>query len=164
MPDVEVVVLSTSPIANLPAHFISKRQCPRRGSSYVYRRPRRNVVDALLYRVFDRNPYYCDAWDMHFYAKRGRFSRGRACRTNSVSRDRCGPEAEVLTYSRAKGLFGGVSLEGSTLRPDNDANKRVYGKDIAAKDIVLEGAVKTPPSAGALISTLNKASPAHKTA
>ena len=70
--------------------------------------------------------------------------------------------AEVLTYSRAKGLFGGVSLEGSTLRPDNDANKDLYGKKIDAKDIVLEGAVKAPPSAAKLISTLDKASPVHK--
>jgi len=68
----------------------------------------------------------------------------------------------VLTYSRAKGASG-VSLEGSTLRPDNDANKKVYGKEIAAKDIVLEGAVKAPPSAATLISTLDKASPVRKT-
>jgi len=71
-------------------------------------------------------------------------------------------KAEVLTYSRAKGLFGGVSLEGSTLRPDNDANKDLYGKKIEAKDIVLEGAVKPPSSAATLISTLQKASPVHK--
>jgi len=72
-------------------------------------------------------------------------------------------KAQILTYSRAKGAFAGVSLEGSTLRPDNDANKKVYGKEIAAKDIVLEGAVKAPPSAATLISTLDKASPVRKT-
>jgi SH3 domain-containing YSC84-like protein 1 len=71
-------------------------------------------------------------------------------------------QAEVLTYSRARGLFGGVSLEGSTLRPDNDANKDLYGKKIDAKDIVLEGAVKSPPCAVTLISTLDKASPVNK--
>ena len=71
-------------------------------------------------------------------------------------------QAEVLTYSRAKGLFGGVSLEGSTLRPDNDANKDLYGKKIDAKDIVLGGAVQAPPSAAKLISTLDKATPVHK--
>src|SRR6516165_12817197 len=49
-------------------------------------------------------------------------------------------KAEVLTYSRAKGLFGGISLEGSTLRPDNDANKDLYGKNVGAKEIVMEGA------------------------
>ena len=72
-------------------------------------------------------------------------------------------KAEVLTYSRAKGLFGGVSLAGSTLRPDNDANKHLYGKTIEAKGIVLEGAVQAPPSAATLLSTLDKASPVHKT-
>ena len=72
-------------------------------------------------------------------------------------------KAEVLTYSRAKGLFGGVSLAGSTLRPDSDANKHLYGKTIEAKGIVLEGAVQAPPSAATLLSTLDKASPVHKT-
>jgi lipid-binding SYLF domain-containing protein len=70
--------------------------------------------------------------------------------------------AEVLTYSRARGLFAGVSLEGSTLRPDNDANKDLYGRKIDAKDIVLGGAVKAPASATKLISTLDKASPVNK--
>jgi SH3 domain-containing YSC84-like protein 1 len=70
--------------------------------------------------------------------------------------------AEVLTYSRARGLFAGISLEGSTLRPDNDANKSLYGKEIDAKHIVLSGAVKAPPSAAILISTLDKASPVNR--
>ena len=70
--------------------------------------------------------------------------------------------AEVLTYSRAKGLLGGVSLEGSTLWPDNDANTDLYGKKVDAKEIVMEGVVKAPPSAATLISTLDKASPVHK--
>jgi SH3 domain-containing YSC84-like protein 1 len=69
--------------------------------------------------------------------------------------------AEVLTYSRSRGLFAGVSLEGSTLRPDNDANERLYGKKVGAKDIVLHRAVKTPPSAKLLISTLTTHSPRH---
>ncbi len=67
--------------------------------------------------------------------------------------------AEVLTYSRARGLFAGISLEGSTLRPDNDANERIYGKKIEAKEIVLHGAVPIPESARLLISTLNQHSP-----
>lgn len=71
-------------------------------------------------------------------------------------------KAEILSYSRAKGAFAGVSLEGSTLRPDNDGNKDLYGKKIEAKEIVLDGAVKAPPSASALISTLDKASPVNK--
>lgn len=70
--------------------------------------------------------------------------------------------AEILTYSRARGAFAGVSLAGSTLRPDNDANKHLYGKDMPAKDIVLGGAVPVPPSAEALIATLHKASPINK--
>jgi lipid-binding SYLF domain-containing protein len=71
-------------------------------------------------------------------------------------------KAEILSYSRARGAFAGVSLEGSTLRPDNDANKDLYGKKIEAKEIVLDGAVKAPSSASSLISTLDKASPVNK--
>jgi len=71
-------------------------------------------------------------------------------------------QAEILSYSRARGLFAGVSLQGSTLRPDNDANKNLYGKKIDAKEIVLEGAVPAPPSATKLLSTLDKASPKNK--
>ena len=71
-------------------------------------------------------------------------------------------KADILSYSRAKGLFAGVSLEGSTLRPDNDANKKLYGKEMDAKSIVLDGAVKAPPSAATLLATLNKASPINK--
>ena len=67
--------------------------------------------------------------------------------------------AEMFTYSRSRGLFAGVSLEGSTLRPDNGANEEVYGKKIAATDIVLKGAVPTPASAQKLIATLTKFSP-----
>jgi len=69
--------------------------------------------------------------------------------------------AEILTYSRARGLFAGVSLAGSTVRPDNDANERVYGKKIPARDIVLHHAVPPPPSAALLLSTLRKHSPKH---
>src|SRR6266853_4563866 len=71
-------------------------------------------------------------------------------------------QAEILSYSRARGLFAGVSLQGSTLRPDNDANKNLYGKQLDAKEIVLEGAVPAPPSASKLLSTLDKASPKNK--
>jgi lipid-binding SYLF domain-containing protein len=67
--------------------------------------------------------------------------------------------AEVLTYSRARGLFAGISLEGSTVRPDNDANKRIYGKAVDAKDIVFKGAVAVPPAAQKLVATLNQKSP-----
>jgi SH3 domain-containing YSC84-like protein 1 len=67
--------------------------------------------------------------------------------------------AEVLTYSRARGLFAGISLEGSTLRPDEDANERIYGKKLSSKDIALHGAVPVPPAARLLTATLNQRSP-----
>ena len=67
--------------------------------------------------------------------------------------------AEILSYSRARGLFAGVSLEGSTVRPDNDANERVYGKKISARAIVLDGAVKPTADATELLSVLRKHSP-----
>jgi lipid-binding SYLF domain-containing protein len=70
--------------------------------------------------------------------------------------------AEILTYSRSRGLFAGVSLEGSTLRPDNGANKKLYGKELPAKDIVLHGRAKVPTSATQLIATLDKKSPRNK--
>jgi SH3 domain-containing YSC84-like protein 1 len=70
--------------------------------------------------------------------------------------------AQILSYSRARGLFAGISLAGSTLRPDNDANKRLYGKEISAKDIVLNHAVPPPPSAQLLLATLNARSPRNK--
>ena len=70
--------------------------------------------------------------------------------------------AEILSYSRARGLFAGVSLEGSTIRPDNGDNRRVYGKDIPARDIVLAGAVAPPPAAEELISTLDAKTPKHR--
>jgi len=67
--------------------------------------------------------------------------------------------AEILSYSRARGLFAGVSLEGSTLRPDNGANEKVYGKKVTATQIVRQGAVPVPPAGQKLISLLNKHSP-----
>jgi lipid-binding SYLF domain-containing protein len=67
--------------------------------------------------------------------------------------------AEILTYSRARGLFAGVSLEGSTLRPDGSANNKLYGRDITAREIVMEHKVGTPASAHLLVSALQKASP-----
>jgi lipid-binding SYLF domain-containing protein len=70
--------------------------------------------------------------------------------------------AEILSYSRARGLFAGVSLEGSTIRPDNGDNRRVYGRKIPAKDIVLAGAVTAPPAAEELISTLDAKTPKHR--
>jgi lipid-binding SYLF domain-containing protein len=67
--------------------------------------------------------------------------------------------AEVLSYSRNRGLFAGLSLEGSTTRPDNGANEKLYGKKIEAEGIVRKGAVAVPASGQELIALLNKKSP-----
>jgi SH3 domain-containing YSC84-like protein 1 len=67
--------------------------------------------------------------------------------------------AEILSYSRSRGLFAGISLEGSTLRPDNNANEKLYGKKVAATEIVRKGAVPVPSSAQKLVALLNKKSP-----
>ena len=89
-------------------------------------------------------------------AAAGPVDRNASAETDATMR------AEILSYSRARGAFAGVSLAGSTLRPDNGANEKLYGKKIDAKDIVLDAAVKAPPSASTLISTLDKASPVNK--
>ncbi len=73
--------------------------------------------------------------------------------TNEVMR------AEVLTYSRARGLFAGISLEGANLQQDNNANKQVYGRKISAREIVRQGKVGVPGAARALVDLLNKNSP-----
>lgn len=70
--------------------------------------------------------------------------------------------AEILSYSRARGLFAGVSLEGSTLRPDNNANRKLYGKDVSARAIVLQGEVPPPQSALELLSVLNTRAPSNR--
>jgi lipid-binding SYLF domain-containing protein len=67
--------------------------------------------------------------------------------------------AEMLTYSRARGLFAGISLEGSTLRPDNNANESVYHKKMNATDIVRKGGVAIPPSSQKMVSLLDQHSP-----
>jgi lipid-binding SYLF domain-containing protein len=66
--------------------------------------------------------------------------------------------AEILSYSRSRGLFAGVSLEGSTLRQDGSANKKVYGRDITAREII-GGRVHTPSAGALMVSTLQHASP-----
>jgi SH3 domain-containing YSC84-like protein 1 len=70
-------------------------------------------------------------------------------------------KAEILSWSRARGVFGGVSLEGSTMRSDNGANKSLYGKELSAKEIVREGKVRTPDSGKPLIELLQKTTPKH---
>jgi len=70
-------------------------------------------------------------------------------------------KAEILSWSRARGVFGGLSLEGSTVRSDDDANKNLYGQKLDAKEIVREGKVKATPAAQPLLSELTAASPKH---
>jgi SH3 domain-containing YSC84-like protein 1 len=68
-------------------------------------------------------------------------------------------KAEVLSYSRSKGLFAGISLEGSTLRQDKDANRNLYGHDISAKEIVLDGKAQPTTEGQAIDDVLTKKSP-----
>src|SRR5271165_754909 len=67
--------------------------------------------------------------------------------------------AEMLSYSRARGAFAGVSLEGSTLRPDDDANHRLYGPDATAAVIITEPKYEAPESGRTLVPRLQKATP-----
>jgi lipid-binding SYLF domain-containing protein len=71
-------------------------------------------------------------------------------------------EAEILSYSRNKGLFAGISLEGSTLRSDGNANEKLYGKKLSAKEIIVEHKVPVPACARQLVSLLDTKSPKNK--
>jgi len=82
-------------------------------------------------------------------------------RTASAETDIVG-RAEILSYSRSKGLFAGISLAGSTVRSDGGANKNLYGKDLSAEDIVRGGKAHATPAGQQLISILNQASPHRK--
>ena len=70
--------------------------------------------------------------------------------------------AEILSYSRNKGLFAGISLEGSTLRSDGGANEKLYKRKLTAKEIIREGKVGIPACAQQLVSLLDKKSPINK--
>src|SRR5580704_13614800 len=70
--------------------------------------------------------------------------------------------AEILSYSRSRGLFAGISLEGSTLRPDDDATADVYGRKLTAREIVLGGKVRTPASGRQLVAVLQKNAPRNE--
>jgi SH3 domain-containing YSC84-like protein 1 len=85
-------------------------------------------------------------------------SAGPVGRTASAETD-VAMRAEILSYSRSRGIFAGISLSGSTVRPDNDANERIYGKKIPAKAIVLGGAVPPTADAQRLLAVLTKHSP-----
>lgn len=67
--------------------------------------------------------------------------------------------AEILSYSRARGLFAGISLAGSTVRPDGSANQDLYHKRVTAQEIVFKGAVSVPPAAQKMVAYLNKKTP-----
>jgi len=85
---------------------------------------------------------------------------GPVGRTTSAETDAT-LRADLLSYSRAR-AFIGVSLEGSTIRPDNGANRQIYGQKLSAKEIVLSGHVAIPPAAQAMISTLDSRTPRHR--
>lgn len=79
--------------------------------------------------------------------------RTAAAQTDIVMR------AEILTYSRSRGLFAGVSLEGSTLRADNRANRKLYGRELSARNIVREQEVGVPAAGQKMVSLLSQHSP-----
>jgi lipid-binding SYLF domain-containing protein len=70
--------------------------------------------------------------------------------------------AEILSYSRARGVFAGISLEGSTLRPDGEANRKLYGKSMSAAEIIAESDADAPSAAQDLITALQQSSPQLK--
>jgi SH3 domain-containing YSC84-like protein 1 len=70
--------------------------------------------------------------------------------------------ADILSYSRARGAFAGVALEGSTIRPDNGANKQIYRREVSAREIVLNGHMAIPLAARSMVSTLDSRTPRHK--
>lgn len=82
----------------------------------------------------------------------GPLGRSAAADTDAYMR------AEILSYSRARGVFAGISLDGSTLRPDEDANRKLYGNSTSAAKIVTESEVSAPPAAHDLIATLQRSS------
>ena len=67
--------------------------------------------------------------------------------------------AEILSYSRTRGLFAGLSLDGAVVKQDKDDNRKLYGRDVSAKEILIDGTVRTPQAARALDNTLTKYSP-----
>jgi lipid-binding SYLF domain-containing protein len=88
-------------------------------------------------------------------AAAGPVGRDAAAATDVVMR------SEMLSYSRSRGLFAGISLEGSTLRPDGSATEKLYGRKLSAKEILREGKAGIPASAALLVSTLNGATGAR---
>ncbi|HEY0163522.1 MAG TPA: lipid-binding SYLF domain-containing protein [Edaphobacter sp.] len=85
----------------------------------------------------------------------GPVGRATSAETDAVMK------AQILSWSRSRGVFAGISLAGSTMRSDDGANKSIYGKDLSATDIVYGGKVKAPASAARLLALLNKLTPHH---
>jgi lipid-binding SYLF domain-containing protein len=71
-------------------------------------------------------------------------------------------QAEILSYSRSRGLFAGISLEGSTLRSDNRANEKLYGRKLSSREILRQGKAGAPTSAHKLLAVLNTHSPKNR--
>ena len=69
--------------------------------------------------------------------------------------------ADILTYARTKGLFAGVSIDGASLNPDGDANNRIYGQTVSARQIVTGGSVKPTPAGAELVSLLDSKAGRH---
>ena len=70
--------------------------------------------------------------------------------------------SDILTYARASGLFAGTSLGGASLSPDDDANKRLYGKSLTAREILIDNSAKPTSAGAALAALLNSKVPKHK--
>lgn len=83
-------------------------------------------------------------------AAAGPVGRLAAAETNAAMR------AEILTYSRARGLFAGVTLKGSSVKPDTDGNRDLYGREISSRQILLDGNAPVPPEASKLLNALSK--------
>src|SRR5277367_6699599 len=90
-------------------------------------------------------------------------SAGPVGRTASAETD-VAMRAEILSYSRSRGAFAGISLSGSTVRPDDDATADVYGRKLTAREIILGGNVRTPASGRHLVAVLQKGSPRNESA
>ena len=72
--------------------------------------------------------------------------------------------AEILSYSRARGLFAGVSLEGTSLRPDDDASEQIYGRRVSARDIIAGKRIRVPASGRHFVDVLEKNAPYNESA
>jgi len=85
-------------------------------------------------------------------AAAGPIGRNVSAETNATM------HAEILTYAKSRGLFAGISLKGSSLRPDNDANESLYGQKVGGQELLVDGKIAVPPDAVKFIGALTKAS------